>query len=91
MSRFAKGLKQGGKVHQGDVIGYVGSTGMATGPHLHYEVLVDGKQINPTSVKLAGRKLQGNDLRHFEALKAEMKTLRRTLARGTLIARNQDR
>jgi murein DD-endopeptidase MepM/ murein hydrolase activator NlpD len=91
MSRFAKGLKQGSKVHQGDVIGYVGSTGMATGPHLHYEVLVDGKQINPTSVKLAGRKLQGNDLRHFEALKAEMKTLRRTLARGTLIARNQDR
>jgi murein DD-endopeptidase MepM/ murein hydrolase activator NlpD len=91
MSRFGKGLKKGRKVQQGDVIGYVGSTGMATGPHLHYEVLVDGTQINPTSVKLAGRKLQGNDLRHFEALKAEMKKLRRMLAHQTLIARNQDR
>ena len=91
MSRFAKGLKKGSKVHQGDVIGYVGSTGMATGPHLHYEVLVDGKQINPTSVKLAGRKLQGNDLGRFEALKAEMKALRRTLAHRTLVARNLDR
>jgi murein DD-endopeptidase MepM/ murein hydrolase activator NlpD len=91
MSRFAKGLKQGSKVHQGDVIGYVGSTGMATGPHLHYEVLVDGTQINPTTVKLAGRKLQGKDLRRFEALKADMKALRRTLAHQTLIARNQDR
>jgi murein DD-endopeptidase MepM/ murein hydrolase activator NlpD len=91
MSRFGKGLKKGRKVQQGDVIGYVGSTGMATGPHLHYEVLVDGAQINPTSVKLAGRKLQGKDLRHFEALKAEMKQLRRSLAHRTLIARTQDR
>ncbi|MGH6927382.1 MAG: peptidoglycan DD-metalloendopeptidase family protein, partial [Dongiaceae bacterium] len=91
MSRFGKGLKKGSKVHQGDVIGYVGSTGMATGPHLHYEVLVDGAQINPTSVKLAGRKLQGKDLRHFGALKAEMKKLRRILADQTLIARNQGR
>jgi len=90
MSRFAKGMKKGSKVQQGDVIGYVGSTGMSTGPHLHYEVLVDGKQINPTTVKLAGRKLEGKDLRHFEALKAEMKKLRRTLADRTLIARNQD-
>lgn len=91
MSRFGKGLRKGSKVRQGDVIGYVGSTGMATGPHLHYEVLVDGAQINPTSVKLTGRKLQGKDLRHFEALKAEMKKLRRILADQTLIARNQDR
>ena len=91
MSRFAKGLKKGRKVQQGDVIGYVGSTGMATGPHLHYEILVEGAQINPTKVKLAGRKLDGKDLRHFEALKAEMKKLRRTLADQTLVARNQDR
>ncbi len=91
MSRFAQGLKRGSKVRQGDVIGYVGSTGMVTGAHLHYEILVDGTQINPMSVKLAGRKLQGKDLRHFEALKAEMKKLRRTLADQTLVARNQDR
>ena len=91
MSRFASGLRQGSKVRQGDVIGYVGSTGMATGPHLHYEVLVDGTQINPMSVKLAGRKLEGKELRRFEALKADIRQLRRNLADEVLIARNQDR
>ena len=91
MSRFAKGLQQGSKVRQGDVIGYVGSTGMATGPHLHYEVLVDGTQINPMSVKLAGRKLDGKELQRFEALKAEIKQLRKDLASQVLVARNQDR
>src|SRR5690606_35713632 len=47
LSRFAKGLKAGSRVTQGDVIGYVGSTGASTGPHLHYEVHVNGKQVNP--------------------------------------------
>ncbi len=91
MSRLAKGLQQGSKVRQGDVIGYVGSTGMATGPHLHYEVLVDGTQINPMSVKLAGRKLDGKELHRFEAMMAEIKQLRRNLASQVLIARNQGR
>ena len=91
MSRFTKGLRQGSKVSQGDVIGYVGSTGMATGPHLHYEVLVAGTQINPMSVKLAGRKLDGKELRRFEALKAEIKQLRKNLASRVLLARNQGR
>jgi murein DD-endopeptidase MepM/ murein hydrolase activator NlpD len=91
MSRFAKGLQQGSKVRQGDVIGYVGSTGMATGPHLHYEVLVDGAQINPMSVKLAGQKLDGKELRRFEALKAEIKQLRKNLASQVLVARDQER
>ncbi len=91
MSRFAKGLQQGSKVQQGDVIGYVGSTGMATGPHLHYEVLVDGTQINPMSVKLAGRKLDGKELRRFEAMKAEIRQLRKNFADQVLIARNQGR
>src|SRR5215467_11145333 len=84
MSRFASGLRQGSKVRQGDVIGYVGSTGMATGPHLHYEVLVDGAQINPMSVKLAGRKLDGKELQRFEALKAEIQQLRKNLANQVL-------
>lgn len=88
MSRFAKGLQQGSKVRQGQVIGYVGSTGMATGPHLHYEVLVSGTQINPMSVKLAGRKLDGKELRRFEALKAEIAQLRKTLPDQVLVARN---
>ncbi len=91
MSRLAKGLRVGKKVQQGDVIGYVGSTGMATGPHLHYEILVDGAQINPMKVKLAGRSLAGKDLRRFEALKTEMTRTRRTLADQILIARDQGR
>ena len=91
MSRFAAGLQQGSKVRQGEVIGYVGSTGMATGPHLHYEVLVGGTQINPMSVKLAGRKLDGKELRRFEALKTEIGQLRKSLTNDVLVAGNQDR
>ena len=50
MSRFASGMKKGTKVHQGDVIGYVGTTGMSTGPHLHYEFRVNNEQRNPLSI-----------------------------------------
>jgi murein DD-endopeptidase MepM/ murein hydrolase activator NlpD len=91
MSRFAKGLKKGSKVNQGDVIGYVGSTGMSTGPHLHYEVLVDGKHVNPMDIKLAGRKLEGKELERFEAAKSDIGKLRRWLAEQILIARHQGR
>ena len=52
LSRFHKGLKIGSQVRQGDVIGYVGMTGLATGPHLHYEFRIDGKHVNPITVKL---------------------------------------
>jgi murein DD-endopeptidase MepM/ murein hydrolase activator NlpD len=68
MSGFKRGLKQGDRVKQGDTIGYVGTTGRSTGPHLHYEVLENGKQRNPMSVKLpAGEKLEGQDLKRFAA------------------------
>lgn len=67
MKGFAKGIKAGTRVTQGQVIGYVGTTGRSTGPHLHYEVLVGGKQVNPNSVDLpTGIALAGSDLNKFK-------------------------
>lgn len=66
MSRFAPGIHQGSRVRQGMVIGYVGATGRATGPHLHYEVLKANAQVNPlTVVSMAGDMLDGRDLKKF--------------------------
>lgn len=67
-SRFAKGIKSGAKVTQGQVIAYVGSTGVTSGPHLHYEVLENGKQINPLKFKFASNneKLTGKLLELFK-------------------------
>ncbi len=68
LSRFARGIKPGVRVRQGQLIGYVGTTGRSTGPHLHYEVMVKSKQINPMGVKLpTGRNLAGADLAQFQA------------------------
>ncbi|MDX1654764.1 MAG: peptidoglycan DD-metalloendopeptidase family protein, partial [Candidatus Competibacteraceae bacterium] len=55
MSGFAESLKRGSKVEQGQVIGYVGMTGLATGPHLHYEFRIDGRHVNPVTVELPGQ------------------------------------
>ena len=66
MTRIADGITPGARVRQGQVIGYVGSTGRSTGPHLHYEVLVNNKQVNPLTVKLpSGESLEAEELAEF--------------------------
>src|SRR5690606_39855650 len=67
MSRFASGIKKGQKVKQGDLIAYVGATGAATGPHLHYEFRIAGKHVDPQSTDLPiARSLEGKALEKFK-------------------------
>jgi len=75
LNGFAKGIAAGKRVKQGQVIGYIGTTGRSTGPHLHYEVFRDDKQVNPFSLKLpTGETLKGDKLVAFNGYRSAMDT-----------------
>lgn len=87
LSGYGKSIKSGNRVEQGQTIGYVGSTGRSTGPHLHYEVLHAGNSINPTEMEAEpGKRLEGKELERFMVSKAELEELYASLADDTRLA-----
>ncbi len=84
LSRYASGIRSGVRVRQGQVIGYVGSTGASTGPHLHYEVHHRGSHVNPATVKTPpGRTLEGDERNRFQVAKANLEKLHASLMEKT--------
>ena len=83
LSKFGRGIKKGVRVKQGQIIGYVGSTGLSTGPHLHYEVIENGRKINSQKLKLpSGKTLKGKQRNKFEVNKIKIDVLKSELIAG---------
>ena len=87
LSKLAAGIRRGGKVNQGQIIGYVGATGRATGPHLHYEVRVNNRAVNPTRIQATGGKqLAGKDLGKFRQMKQRVFAMMQQAPSATQVA-----